>query len=149
VSEANARKRLQTPSGRRLSDLAQEVHEKHGLNATGISATQLKAALETIASASPSGVQASGSGGSSGGSGASSGGEQLATSKQILVDEVNKLLRESGFEGEFDAAGWVERWLNRPNSVLGGTPPRDFIGTAGGTELLLELIGAMAAGSYL
>ena len=149
VSEANARKRLQTPSGRRLSDLAQEVHEKHGLNATGISATQLKAALETIASASPSGVQASGSGGSSGGSGASSGGEQLATGKQILVDEVNKLLRESGYAGKFDTAGWVERWLERPNMVLGGSRPRDYMGTAEGTKRLLELIGAMAADSYL
>jgi hypothetical protein len=66
-----------------------------------------------------------------------------------LIEQVQLLLRESGNTKPFDAAAWVERWLRRPNHALGGAAPDLYLHTPQGEALLLSLIGAMAAGSYL
>ena len=66
-----------------------------------------------------------------------------------LIEQVQLLLRESGNTEPFDAAAWVERWLRRPNHALGGAAPELYLHTPQGEALLANLIGAMAAGSYL
>jgi hypothetical protein len=66
-----------------------------------------------------------------------------------LIHQVELLLRESGNTEPFDAAAWVERWLHRPNHALGGAAPELYLRTPGGEALLSNLIGAMAAGSYM
>jgi uncharacterized protein (DUF2384 family) len=66
-----------------------------------------------------------------------------------LIKQVELLLRESGIIEPFDAAVWVERWLRRPNHALGGAAPELFLHTPQGETLLANLIGAMAAGSYM
>jgi len=66
-----------------------------------------------------------------------------------LIEQVQMLLRESGNTEPFDAAAWVERWLRRPNHALGGAAPELYLHTPQGEALLSNLIGAMAAGSYM
>jgi uncharacterized protein (DUF2384 family) len=66
-----------------------------------------------------------------------------------LIKQVELLLRESGNTEPFDAAVWVERWLRRPNHALGGAAPELYLHTPQGEALLFNLIGAMAAGSYM
>jgi len=66
-----------------------------------------------------------------------------------LIEQVQLLLRESGNTEPFDAAAWVERWLRRPNHALGGAAPELYLHTPQGEALLANLIGAMAAGSYM
>jgi hypothetical protein len=66
-----------------------------------------------------------------------------------LIKQVELLLRESGNTEPFDAAAWVERWLRRPNHALGGAAPELYLQTPQGEALLANLIGAMAADSYM
>jgi hypothetical protein len=66
-----------------------------------------------------------------------------------LIEQVQLLLRDSGNTEPFDAAAWVERWLRRPNHALGGAAPELYLHTPQGEALLFNLIGAMAAGSYM
>jgi hypothetical protein len=66
-----------------------------------------------------------------------------------LIKQVELLLRESGNTEPFDAAAWLERWLHRPNYALGGATPELYLHTPQGEALLSNLIGAMAAGSYM
>ncbi len=66
-----------------------------------------------------------------------------------LIQQVELLLRESGSSEPFEAAAWVDRWLQRPNHALGGAAPELYLNTPEGEAVLSTLIGAMAAGSYL
>jgi len=66
-----------------------------------------------------------------------------------LIQQVEQLLRESGNTEPFDAAAWVKRWLHRPNHALAGAAPELYMHTPQGEALLSNLIGAMAAGSYM
>jgi hypothetical protein len=76
------------------------------------------------------------------------GADMLAVETR-LIKQVELLLRESGNTEPFDAAAWVERWLHRPNHALGGAAPELYLHTPQGEALLSNLIGAMAAGSYM
>jgi uncharacterized protein (DUF2384 family) len=72
-----------------------------------------------------------------------------AAGRDRLIQQVELLLQESGNSEPFDAAAWVDRWLQRPNHALGGAAPELYLNTPAGEALLANLIGAMAAGSYL
>jgi uncharacterized protein (DUF2384 family) len=72
-----------------------------------------------------------------------------AAGRDRLIQQVELLLRQSGNSESFDAAAWVDRWLQRPNHALGGAAPELYLNTPAGEALLANLIGAMAAGSYL
>ena len=76
-------------------------------------------------------------------------GETMSAVEARLIHQVELLLRESGNTEPFDAAAWLERWLHRPNHALGGAAPEFYLRTPGGEALLSNLIGAMAAGSYM
>jgi len=77
------------------------------------------------------------------------GAAMPSTVRTRLIEQVQLLLRESGNTEPFDAAAWVERWLRRPNHALGGAAPELYLHTPQGEALLSNLIGAMAAGSYM
>jgi hypothetical protein len=81
--------------------------------------------------------------------GGSAAAENQAEAPDRLIQQVEQLLRESGHTEPFDAAGWLDRWLQRPNHALGGAAPELYLSTPEGQALLSSLIGAMAAGSYL
>lgn len=72
-----------------------------------------------------------------------------AAVRELLIQQVEQLLRESGNIEPFDAAAWIDRWLRRPNHALGGAAPELYLHTPEGEALLSGLIGAMAAGSYV
>jgi uncharacterized protein (DUF2384 family) len=72
-----------------------------------------------------------------------------AAGRDRLIQQVELLLQESGNSEPFDAVAWVDRWLQRPNHALGGAAPELYLNTPAGEALLANLIGAMAAGSYL
>jgi uncharacterized protein (DUF2384 family) len=72
-----------------------------------------------------------------------------AAGRDRLIQQVELLLQESGNSEPYDAAAWVDRWLQRPNHALGGAAPELYLNTPAGEALLANLIGAMAAGSYL
>jgi hypothetical protein len=72
-----------------------------------------------------------------------------AAGRVRLIQQVELLLRQSGNTEPFDAAAWVDRWLQRPNHALGGVAPELYLNTPAGEALLANLIGAMAASSYL
>jgi uncharacterized protein (DUF2384 family) len=72
-----------------------------------------------------------------------------AAGRDRLIQQVELLLQESGNSEPFDAAAWLDRWLQRPNHALGGAAPELYLNTPAGEALLANLIGAMAAGSYL
>ena len=76
-------------------------------------------------------------------------GRSLPAVESRLINQVELLLRESGNTAPFDAAAWVERWLRRPNHALGGAAPELYLHTPQGEALLSNLIGAMAAGTYM
>ena len=76
------------------------------------------------------------------------GADMLAVETR-LIKQVELLLRESANTEPFDAAAWLERWLHRPNHALGGAAPELYLHTPPGEALLSNLIGAMAAGSYM
>ena len=76
-------------------------------------------------------------------------GPDMSAVESRLIKQVELLLRESGNTEPFDAAAWLERWLHRPNHALGGAAPEFYLRTPGGEALLSNLIGAMAAGSYM
>ena len=81
--------------------------------------------------------------------GAAAGAGNEVAARDRLIQQVERLLRESGHSEPFDAAAWVDRWLRRPNHALGGDAPELYLHTAGGEAVLSRLIGAMAASSYL
>ncbi|MCS5692249.1 MbcA/ParS/Xre antitoxin family protein [Cyanobium sp. FGCU-6] len=72
-----------------------------------------------------------------------------AAARERLIQQVERLLRESGNTEPFDAAAWVDRWLRRPNHALGGATPELYLHAPAGEAVIAGLIGAMAAGSYL
>ena len=72
-----------------------------------------------------------------------------AAGRDRLIQQVELLLRQSGNSEPFDAAAWLDRWLQRPNHALGGAAPELYLNTPEGEAVLSSLIGAMAAGSYL
>ena len=108
------------------------------------STTQANASASGTASTSATGTAKWARDQDSGGEGA----DMLAVESR-LIKQVELLLRESGNTEPFDAAAWLERWLHRPNHALGGAAPEFYLRTPGGEALLSNLIGAMAAGSYM
>ncbi len=76
-------------------------------------------------------------------------GAAMPAAETRLIKQVELLLRESANPEPFHAAAWVERWLRRPNHALGGAAPELYLHTPQGEALLSNLIGAMAASSYM
>ena len=66
-----------------------------------------------------------------------------------LVDQVTRIVAESGYgSGSFDAAGWVDRWLEEPHAALGGRRPIDVLDGPEGSAAVHDLIARMQSGAY-
>ncbi|CAD6548234.1 hypothetical protein LMG24235_04548 [Paraburkholderia sabiae] len=68
-----------------------------------------------------------------------------------LVRLVRTIVDESGdpaMAKAFDAAAWLEGWLQQPNPALGGELPSAWLGRAGGPDVLRALIMRAQSGAY-
>lgn len=65
-----------------------------------------------------------------------------------LVEQAGRIVQESGDSEDFDAAAWVEAWLDVPHPALGGRRPRDFANTDEGFALLSSLLAAQQSSVY-
>ena len=65
-----------------------------------------------------------------------------------LIGQVDAIVRESGVPQGFDAAHWLAAFIEEPNAALGGRPPREFLDTAEGRDLVAGLISQMQTGAY-
>jgi hypothetical protein len=92
-----------------------------------------------------------------GGGGRGGGGARVATGAAPNDSPIERIIRtvEEGmkhaggtYDPNFNAREWVLRWLASPNNALDGQKPEDYLGTQAGVDLLLNMIGAMFAGSY-
>ncbi len=74
--------------------------------------------------------------------------DDAATHTSQLVALVERLVQESGDRAGFDAAAWVEVFLDAPSGALGRRRPREFMDTAGGRSTVTTLIQQMQSGAY-
>jgi putative toxin-antitoxin system antitoxin component (TIGR02293 family) len=65
---------------------------------------------------------------------------------QKLVQEVSRMVDESGAAAGFDAPAWVGRFLDAPWAVLGGRRPADYMDTIEGQQLVINLLRRVQAG---
>lgn len=77
----------------------------------------------------------------------------LASSERVigvmrLVGQVKQMVEESGNATDFDASAWVGNWLEQPLTALGGKPPRDYMDSAPGQELVSQLLAQAQSGAY-
>jgi putative toxin-antitoxin system antitoxin component (TIGR02293 family) len=49
---------------------------------------------------------------------------------------------------DFDAAKWLGRWLETPQSALGGRKPAELVDTPTGFQVVARLLGAIESGAY-
>jgi uncharacterized protein (DUF2384 family) len=48
----------------------------------------------------------------------------------------------------FPAAKWVAQWLKQPQPALGGKPPKSYLDTADGRDMVRNLLAQMESGAY-
>ena len=68
-----------------------------------------------------------------------------------LLAIVEQMLRESAgpdVARDFDAAAWLEGWLETPIRRLGGVAPWEFSATPDGFERVQQLLHSEQSGSY-
>lgn len=49
----------------------------------------------------------------------------------------------------FDAARWVGRWLETPQSALAGAAPKEYLSTVEGRAIIKRLLGTIESGTYV
>ena len=62
-----------------------------------------------------------------------------------LLDQVQAMLPE---DTDFDVAGWLGQWIERPQPALGGQPAAAYLDTPTGLERVSRLLGAMESGAF-
>ncbi len=67
---------------------------------------------------------------------------------KLLLGQVDAIVAESGVVDDFDAAGWMARWLDRPQPALGGRRPGELMETADGRTLVSDLLARMQSSAY-
>lgn len=67
----------------------------------------------------------------------------LAHAREILNDSTS-----AEAEG-FDVARWLGRWIETPQSALGGRRPADLLDTESGASMVERTLGALRSGAYL
>jgi putative toxin-antitoxin system antitoxin component (TIGR02293 family) len=65
-----------------------------------------------------------------------------------LIGQVQRMVEASGRAEEFDAAGWVARWLERPLPALDGLAPATLMDTSEGQQLVANLLSRAQTGAY-
>ena len=66
-----------------------------------------------------------------------------------LIAHVQTMVKESGNPEGFDAAKWVDRWIDRPLPALGGQRPAELMDTPDGRALVSNIVACMQSGTYL
>jgi hypothetical protein len=75
--------------------------------------------------------------------------EARASGIASLVAQVQTMVAESGTPEGFDAAKWVDRWIDRPLPALGGQRPTELMDTPDGRALVSNIVAGMQSGAYL
>jgi putative toxin-antitoxin system antitoxin component (TIGR02293 family) len=65
-----------------------------------------------------------------------------------LVDRAQTLVEDAGDAAGFDAARWAAAWLEQPLPALGGRRPGEFMDTAEGQQIVLQLLDQAGSGAY-
>lgn len=65
-----------------------------------------------------------------------------------LVEQVERLVQESGDPEDFNARKWVAAWLERPQPALDGHRPAEFMDSAAGRQIVSDLVARMQSGAY-
>ena len=65
-----------------------------------------------------------------------------------LLSQLELMISESGNGEEFDAALWLDDWLQSPLPALGGARPVDYMYTAQGQERISDLLSMLQTGAY-
>jgi Protein of unknown function (DUF2384) len=66
-----------------------------------------------------------------------------------LVRQVQSMVAESGNPEGFDAAQWVDGWLNRPCWALGGDHPFEWMVTSDRQARVVQILACTQSGAYL
>jgi uncharacterized protein (DUF2384 family) len=67
---------------------------------------------------------------------------------KMLIAQVQTMVEESGNPNGFDAARWVQEWLQKPLPALGGKRPVEYMSTQEGRELVGRLLAMAQSGAY-
>lgn len=65
-----------------------------------------------------------------------------------MIDQVQRMVDESGDPTGFDAADWLSRWLSEPVPALGGSKPLEWMDTMEGQRVVRAIIARMQTGAY-
>jgi putative toxin-antitoxin system antitoxin component (TIGR02293 family) len=78
-------------------------------------------------------------------------GGQAALGLVRLLGMAQRIVENSTADAarHFDAAGWLGRWIERPQPALGGKKPAELLDTPTGLEVVLRTLGAIESGAYL
>lgn len=67
---------------------------------------------------------------------------------QALIGQVQAMVAEAGASEDFDAAGWMSRWLTTPLAALGGATPASYLDTVEGQKYIANLLAMAQSGAY-
>jgi len=65
-----------------------------------------------------------------------------------LLDQVRRMLQESGRPAGFDADAWLKSWLAQPLPALGGALPSAWLDTSEGQAVVSSILGRMQSSAY-
>jgi hypothetical protein len=66
----------------------------------------------------------------------------------LLLTDVQRIVRESGRGEGFDATRWLSDWLSLPVPALGDQAPADVLQTPGGLQTVRTLLARMQSGAF-
>lgn len=75
--------------------------------------------------------------------------EARMSGRACLIAQVQTMVKESGNPEGFDAAKWVDRWIDKPLPALGGQRPGELMDTPDGRALVSNIVACMQSGAYL
>lgn len=65
-----------------------------------------------------------------------------------LIEQVQRMVEESGDPEGFDAGAWLGQWLNEPVPALGGRRPAEYMDTSEGQQLVATIVAQIQSGAY-
>ena len=68
--------------------------------------------------------------------------------REYLIDQVKQMVTDCGTIENFDAAKWIDNWLNTPNFRLNGDIPANWLDTEERSEYISLMIACIQSGAY-
>lgn len=65
-----------------------------------------------------------------------------------LLDQVRRMVLESGRPAGFDAAAWLKSWLEQPLPALGGAAPGAWLEKPQGLAMVSSILARIQSGAY-